>query len=98
MSQENQTDSTAAVAPAAAPTPEKPVDNFTTRIVGVKFRSAGKVFDFDAREFKFVRGDRVVCDFEDKGLMLGSVSKPTITIPPQSLKLRLRAVVRPANH
>src|SRR6202050_3599899 len=79
--------------PLASGAPE----HFTSRIVGIKFRSVGKVFDFDAREFKFVRGDLVVCDFEDKGMMLGEVSKPTLTVP-ETLKLRLRNVLRPANH
>lgn len=73
-------------------------DYFTSRVVGVKFRKVGKVYDFDARDFKFTRGDRVVCDFEDKGMMLGEVSKPTIMIPPEVLKLKLRQVLRPANH
>src|ERR1700744_5272548 len=73
-------------------------DTFTSRIVGVKFRNVGKVYDFDAKDFKFVRGDKVVCDFEDKGTMLGQVSKPTITIPPEILKLKLPPILRPANH
>ncbi len=73
-------------------------ESFTSRVVGVKFREVGKVYDFDAREFKFVRGDHVVCDFEDKGMMLGKVSKPTILIPPEALKLKLQPVLRPANH
>src|SRR5271163_320190 len=73
-------------------------DYFTSRIVGVKFRKVGKVYDFDARDFKFTRGDRVVCDFEDKGMMLGEVSKPTILIPPDVLKLKLQPILRPANH
>jgi hypothetical protein len=64
-------------------------DAFTSRIVGIKFRSVGKVYDFDAKDFKFIRGDHVVCDFEDKGTMLGQVSKPTITIPPEVLKLKV---------
>lgn len=97
MSQENQTDSPAPVQ-TPVPPPEKMDDHYTSRIVGVKFRSAGKVYDFDAKEFRLTRGDQVVVDFEEKGLMLGQVSKPTITIPPQSLKLKLRPVLRPANH
>ncbi len=81
------------------PTPQVPqAVDFTSRIVGVRFRSVGRVYDFDARDFKFVRGDRVICDFKDKGVMLGFVSKPTITIPPDSLKLKLPVVLRPANY
>lgn len=71
---------------------------FTSRIVGIKFRSVGRVYDFDAREFNLARGDAVVCDFEEKGQVLGYVSKPTISIPPEALKLKLRPVLRPANH
>lgn len=99
MSQDNApqgTDSTETPVPAVTAPPVE--QSFTSRIVGVKFRRVGKVYDFDAREFKFTRGDSVVCDFEDKGMVLGEVSKPTITIPADALKIRLRPVLRPANH
>jgi cell fate regulator YaaT (PSP1 superfamily) len=96
MSQTNTTGPANDSPPTIPPGP--PNIPFTSRIVGVKFRRVGKVFDFDARDFKFVRGDKVVCDFEDKGMMLGEVSKPTISIPPEVLKLKLQPVLRPANH
>jgi cell fate regulator YaaT (PSP1 superfamily) len=83
--------------PPAVP-PQATQSDFTMRIVGIRFRSVGRVHDFDARDFKFSRGDRVICDLEDKGTMLGYVSKPTIAIEPGVLKLKLRPILRPANH
>jgi cell fate regulator YaaT (PSP1 superfamily) len=97
MSEDNTT-TTETVAPSTPPPASLNPEIFTSRIVGVRFRKVGKVYDFDARDFKFVRGDPVVCDFEDKGIMLGEVSKPTVTIPPEVLKLKLPQVLRPANH
>jgi cell fate regulator YaaT (PSP1 superfamily) len=79
------------------PLPEKEATSFTTRIVGIKFRDSGRVYDYDSGEGKFNRGDQVVCDVPDKGPMLGSVSKPPYRIfPAEALRLKLPAVTRVA--
>jgi cell fate regulator YaaT (PSP1 superfamily) len=44
--------------------------------VGVKFREAGKIHEFDAGDLSLGRGDRVVVD-TDKGLSIGLVAVPT---------------------
>lgn len=77
---------------------EPSTNQYTDRIVGIRFRAMGRVYDYDAKEFKFSRGDKVVCDFPDKGLQLGYVSKPTISISSDDLKLQLPTILRPANH
>lgn len=78
--------------------PPPPTDGgFTTRVVGIRFKSSGKVYDFDATDLKLKRGDQVLCDWEDKGTYLGTVSKAPILIEGAGLKLKLRPVARLAN-
>jgi cell fate regulator YaaT (PSP1 superfamily) len=49
----------------------------TTRVVGVRFKPAGKVYDFDAGAFVLGRANPVVVETE-QGLSLG-----TVAVPPQ---------------
>jgi cell fate regulator YaaT (PSP1 superfamily) len=62
--------------------------------VGVKFRDAGRVHEFDSGELMLERGDRVVVE-TDRGLSIGLVAAPSgrrVTNEP------LRRVIRKADH
>lgn len=54
---------------------EKP----TPRVVGVRFKSAGKVYDFDPGLFVLKQGDHVIVETEE-GLVLGSVAVPPMPL------------------
>jgi|GEM_PF-946522 cell fate regulator YaaT (PSP1 superfamily) len=60
---------------------EKPV----AKVVGVRFKPAGKVYDFDPGIFVLRRGDHVIVETEE-GLVLG-----TVAIPPMRLEERKNA-------
>jgi cell fate regulator YaaT (PSP1 superfamily) len=47
------------------------------KIVGVRFKSAGKVYDFDCGAFVLNRGDHVIVQTE-QGLGFGTVVSPPI--------------------
>src|ERR1035438_1876490 len=78
-------------------TPVPPAVIYTSRIVGVKFRVVGKVYDFDPGQQRFYLGDKVVCDFEDQGAVLGYVSKPSLAVESETFKVKLPPVLRVAN-
>ncbi len=45
------------------------------KVVGIRFKSAGKVYDFDSGAFVLKRGDHVIVETEH-GLSMGTVAKP----------------------
>lgn len=50
------------------------------KVVGIRFKSAGKVYDFDSGAFVLSRGDQVVVETE-QGLSLGTVVNPPAPRP-----------------
>jgi len=46
-----------------------------TNVVGVNFREAGKIYDYDAQNVAYLRHDLVLCDFE-QGVSIGRVVIP----------------------
>ncbi|HKL01276.1 MAG TPA: regulatory iron-sulfur-containing complex subunit RicT [Desulfotignum sp.] len=46
-----------------------------TNVAGVKFKTAGKIYDFDSQAFVLSEGDRVIVETE-QGLGFGIVAKP----------------------
>ena len=62
-------------------------------IVGIRFKSCGKIYDFDAGNLTLRRGDKVVIDSEF-GLSIGAVVEPPHTVErsPKELKKVLRLV------
>lgn len=66
-----------------------------TRVVSIKFRAAGKHYDFNALSFEFAPGDRVVVE-TDRGRALGTVIGHPREMDPESLRTELKTVLRPA--
>ncbi|MBI5076008.1 MAG: stage 0 sporulation family protein [Nitrospirae bacterium] len=60
-------------------------------IVGIRFKSCGKIYDFDANDLDLRKGDKVVIDSEF-GLSIGSVVEPPhpLESPQKDLKKVLR--------
>ena len=59
----------------------------TMKIVGVRFKPAGKVYDFDGGAFVLAPGDEVIVETE-QGLSFGTVAAPA--------KFKARRATRPA--
>ncbi len=66
------------------------------RIVSISFHTAGKLFDFDARDFELKSGDLVVVETE-RGRALGTVVREVREILPNEAPPKLKAVQRLAN-
>lgn len=65
------------------------------KIVGISFHAAGKIFDFDAREFELQAGDQVIVETE-RGRALGSVVRAPRGINADDAPPKLKAVLRKA--
>ncbi|MBE0597705.1 MAG: hypothetical protein IH614_10575, partial [Desulfuromonadales bacterium] len=65
----------------------------TYRLVSVKFRPAGRQYDFNAHELELHPGDRVIVE-TDRGRALGTVARPPREVlrtqAPDDLKSALR--------
>ncbi len=66
-----------------------------TRTVTIKFRTAGKHYDFNARDFDLKAGDQVIVE-TDRGRALGSVVTPPVEADDNSAKRDLKSVLRVA--
>ena len=64
-----------------------------TKVVTIKFRSAGKHYNFNARDFELTKGDRVIVE-TDRGRALGTVVTEPAEIDPESEKRELKSVLR----
>lgn len=62
-------------------------------IVTIKFRTAGKHYDFNARDFELDTGDRVVVE-TDRGRALGIVVAPPVEADINAEKRELKSVLR----
>ena len=60
-------------------------------IVGIRFKSCGKIYDFDANSLTLQKGDRVVIESEF-GLSIGQVVEPPR--PAESTQHELKKVLR----
>ena len=63
------------------------------KIVGVRFRSAGKVYYFDPRDLQLRTGDKVIAE-TSKGLDYGVISTCTKMVDEELVQQPLRAIVR----
>ncbi len=66
------------------------------KIIGVRFKPAGKVYDFDCGVFVLKRGDHVIVETE-KGLGLGMVAVPSVSIGKKVSDKPLKKVFRLAS-
>jgi len=67
------------------------------RLVGVKFRPAGKTYFFDVGAQEYCFGDRVIVETEN-GLVLARIITPVCSIPIAECPKDLKPVLRKANH
>ncbi|MFA7535783.1 MAG: regulatory iron-sulfur-containing complex subunit RicT [Desulfuromonadales bacterium] len=65
------------------------------RLVAIKFRAAGRHYDFNAQMYDFAAGDRVVVE-TDRGRALGSVVIPPREIMAAEAPDDLKSILRPA--
>lgn len=65
------------------------------RLVPVKFRAAGRHYDFNALHFELKAGDRVVVE-TDRGRALGVVVEPPREVPRSEAPADVKSIVRPA--
>lgn len=68
----------------------------TKRIVAVSFQSAGKLFDFDARDLELENRDLVIVETE-RGKALGTIIGPVREDNPENCQAKLKGVLRKAN-
>jgi cell fate regulator YaaT (PSP1 superfamily) len=71
------------------------MDNEMPRIVKIKFRDAGKQYDFNAQQWELRAGDLVVVE-TDRGRALGTVVLPPGEIPEGEVGTELKNILRPA--
>lgn len=65
------------------------------KIVGVRFRNAGKVYYFDPKNYKFRLGDHVIVETA-RGIEYGTVSGKVQEVPEEKIIQPLKPVLRPA--
>jgi cell fate regulator YaaT (PSP1 superfamily) len=63
------------------------------RIASIKFRPVGKHYDFNAQDFEFAAGDRVVVE-TDRGRALGTVVLPPREVSEEDAPSDLKSVLR----
>ncbi len=66
------------------------------KIVGIKFKPSGKVYDFDSGAFVLKKGDEVIVETQ-QGLGYGYVAAPPVTCEDQPSERTLKKVFRLAN-
>lgn len=76
--------------------PEDIQNNFV-RIVGIRFDDGGRVYDFNAGDYKLKINDPVVAEVPEKGLRLGWVSKPPFLVDNSQIELKLKRITREAS-
>ncbi len=65
------------------------------KVVGVRFRQAGKVYYFDPRDFVLERGSHVIVETA-RGVEYGTVITPPMSVADDEVVLPLKMVLRPA--
>ncbi len=68
----------------------------TLKIVSISFHTAGKIFDFDARDFPLVPGDQVIVETE-RGRALGTIVREPREITPDQAPPKLKSILRMAD-
>lgn len=65
------------------------------KIIGIRFKPAGKIYDFICGAYVLKAGDHVLVETEN-GLAFGTVARPPVTIDPDESPPPLKKVYRPA--
>ena len=64
-----------------------------TKVATIKFRTAGKHYDFNARDFELKTGDRVIVE-TDRGRALGAIVSEPVDVDPDTDKRELKSILR----
>ncbi|MBR2274523.1 MAG: stage 0 sporulation family protein [Lachnospiraceae bacterium] len=65
-------------------------------VIGVRFRTAGKVYYFDPKELSIVRGEHVIVETA-RGVEYGTVVLPPTLVEEEKVVMPLKEVIRKAN-
>ena len=63
------------------------------KVAGVKFKTAGKIYDFKSDAFVLQQGDHVIVETE-QGLGFGTIAKPPVEL--ENVTKKLKQIVRVA--
>ncbi|MBU0698423.1 MAG: stage 0 sporulation protein, partial [Proteobacteria bacterium] len=66
------------------------------KVVGIRFKPAGKIYDFDSGAFVLNRGDHVIVETE-QGLSFGMVAAPPVPVDDDQSEKPLKKVFRLAS-
>lgn len=66
------------------------------RVIGVRFRTAGKIYFFDPLEFEIKKGDHVIVETA-RGIEFGTVMAGTMEVEEEKVVQPLKSVIRIAN-
>ncbi len=75
--------------------PKKAVEG-PLKLVGVKFRQAGKTYYFNAESLRFHIGEKIIVE-TDRGLGIARVMTPVIETAPEEAPPEIKRVIRKAN-
>jgi cell fate regulator YaaT (PSP1 superfamily) len=93
-----QAESTEPASPQIAAAPAlstQPVSEAAVKVVGVRFKRAGRIYSFDPKDMDPNLGDHVIVETA-RGLEVGRVVIPAVSVPASQVEMPLRAVVRMA--
>ena len=68
-------------------------ENGKVKVVGVRFRTAGKIYFFDPGDFEMTRGDHVIVETA-RGVEYGFVVGPPMEVSEKNIQKPLKAVLR----
>lgn len=63
------------------------------KVVGVRFREAGKIYQFDPLNFKLEKGDHVIVE-TSQGTQIGNVVDEIMEIPDELIKKSVKPIIR----
>ncbi|MDY0190344.1 MAG: regulatory iron-sulfur-containing complex subunit RicT [Desulfuromonas sp.] len=94
--EQTESDATTAASPASAPDQDSSPNPAGKMLVTIKFRNAGKQYDFDTAEFDLTLGDEVVVE-TNKGKALGTVARSPRFVEKAQLPADLKPIIRLAS-
>ena len=66
-----------------------------TKVIGVRFRTAGKIYYFGPKDIEFKRGEHVIVETA-RGVEYGTVVQPNMEVPDEKVNQPLKNVIRKA--
>ncbi len=66
-----------------------------TKVIGVRFRTAGKIYYFGPKDIEFKRGEHVIVETA-RGVEYGTVVQPNMEVPDEKINQPLKNIIRKA--